>query len=257
MSQEVITKPKKAKMSQTRKLYILKLIGRIAVLLASVAIFIWRNEWLDVIEGFNFFDFSKLSPLHLLWLIWMVDMILQLIPVKGAMPLGSQKYFKSRFKPAAEFNAEKLRAYINEMTKSAYKVFIVWSAALLVMGVLYAFGVINAQHLFLVSVAFYVCDLICVLIWCPFRLLMRTRCCTSCRIFNWDHLMMFSPLIFVGSFFSYSLVIMAFAIWLIWEVSVMMHPERFWDKSNCSLKCSECTDKLCTQFCKRQKRTLR
>ena len=31
----------------------------------------------------------------------------------------------------------------------------------------------------------------------------------------------------------------------------MMYPERFWDHSNAALKCSECTDKLCTQYCRR------
>lgn len=27
------------------------------------------------------------------------------------------------------------------------------------------------------------------------------------------------------------------------------YPERFWDHSNAALQCSECTDKLCTQYC--------
>jgi len=100
-------------------------------------------------------------------------------------------------------------------------------------------------------VCFYVCDLICVLIWCPFRLLMKTRCCTTCRIFNWDHLMMFSPLIFMGGFYAVSLVVLAILAWLVWEVCIMMYPERFWDRSNAALKCSECTDKLCTQYCQK------
>ena len=64
------------------------------------------------------------------------------------------------------------------------------------------------------------CDLICVLIWCPFRLIMKNRCCTTCRIFNWDHLMMFSPLIFMGGFFASSLVILSAVAWLVWELCV-------------------------------------
>ena len=99
--------------------------------------------------------------------------------------------------------------------------------------------------------AFYVCDLICVLIWCPFRLLMRTRCCITCRIFNWDHLMMFSPLIFAGGFYTASLVILSLLAWLVWELCVMMYPERFWERSNAALRCSECTDKLFTQYCRK------
>jgi len=96
-----------------------------------------------------------------------------------------------------------------------------------------------------------VCDLICVLIWCPFRLIMKTRCCTTCRIFNWDHLMMFTPMLFVKSFFAASLLAMAIAVWAVWELCVAIYPERFWEGSNDALKCANCTDKLCTQYCRR------
>ena len=35
----------------------------------------------------------------------------------------------------------------------------------------------------------------------------------------------------------------------VWELCVMMYPERFWDHSNAALQCGACTDKLCTQYC--------
>ena len=66
--------------------------------------------------------------------------------------------------------------------------------------------------------------------------------------------MMFSPLIFIGGFVANSLVIMAAAVWLVWEIKVLRHPERFWEQSNEALKCSSCTDKLCTQYCEKNKR---
>ena len=133
-------------------------------------------------------------------------------------------------------------------------VFILWCALITAIGLLYRFDIINKMWLFMISVSFYVCDLICVLIWCPFRLMMKTRCCTTCRIFNWDHLMMFSPLIFMGGFFAISLFVVAFIAWLVWELCVAIYPERFWDESNQALKCSECTDKLCTQYCQKLRR---
>ena len=136
-------------------------------------------------------------------------------------------------------------------TKAAYKVFLLWCALVAALGVLYRLGVISTEALFLSSVLFYVCDLICVLIWCPFRLIMKNRCCTTCRIFNWDHLMMFSPLIYAGGFYAGSLVLLSAAAWLVWELCVMMYPERFWDHSNAALQCSACTDKLCTQYCRK------
>ena len=196
--------------------------------------------------------FSRFSLLHILWGIWVVDMLLQIIPIRNQLPLGSMKLFPSRFKPIREkINYEALRSYILTTTKAAYKVFLLWCALIAIIGALYWNGIITKTVLFMISVLFYVCDLICVLIWCPFRLLMKTRCCTTCRIFNWDHLMMFSPLVFMGGFYATSLVVMAFLAWLVWELCILIFPERFWDKSNAALKCSECTDKLCTQYCQK------
>ena len=146
---------------------------------------------------------------------------------------------------------EKVKKYIVNTTKAAYKVFILWSLLVIIIGGLYFCNVINSKIIFLISVLFYVCDLICVLIWCPFRLIMKNKCCTTCRIFNWDHLMMFSPLIFIGGFYAISLLILSVLAWLIWELCILIYPERFSDMTNISLKCSECTDKLCTQYCKK------
>ena len=240
----------KQPVSRVRKTYFIRLFGRIIVLFSVVAIYFFKSEWLDILHGNNFF--KKLSPLHILWIIWVIDMISQLIPVRKHLPLGSGKHFKENFKPIMDkINYKALREYIISTTKSAYKVFIIWSTLILVLGMLYKCSLLTESHLFLISVLFYVCDLICVLIWCPFRLIMKNRCCTTCRIFNWDHLMMFTPLLFINSFYSVSLLIMAFAVWTVWELCVMMYPERFWEQTNTALKCSECTDKLCTQYCQK------
>ena len=212
--------------------------------------YLFRRECFDVLDGLNFFTVP--SPLHLLWIIWVIDMFLQVIPIRNKVPLGSQKLFANRFRPIREkINHEALRSYIVSTTKAAYKVFLLWCALIAVIGILCCSGVIDRTALFMISVFFYVCDLICVLIWCPFRLIMKNRCCTTCRIFNWDHLMMFSPLIFQRGFFAHSLVLMSAVAWLVWELCVMMYPERFWDHSNAALQCSECTDKLCTQYCQK------
>ena len=237
-------------MSDTRKRYIMRLIGRCAVLVICIALCFVAPESYDILTGMNFFN--KISPFHLLWAIWIVDMFLQVIPVKNKMSLGSQKLFANKFKPIREkINRKALKKYIVSTTTAAYRVLILWVALIAVIGLLYFNGIINKTGLFLISVLFYVCDLICVLIWCPFRLMMRTKCCTTCRIFNWDHLMMFSPLIFIVGFYSVSLVVMALLAWLVWEVCILLYPERFWEVTNTALQCSECTDKLCTQYCRK------
>ena len=237
-------------MSKTRKRYVWRLAGRIVVLALCLLAWIKAPQTYDILEGMNFF--RTLSPLHLLWAVWVGDMVLQIVPIKNKVPLGSQKLFATRFRPIREkINYESLRRYVISTTRAAYRVFLLWCALIAVIGLLYGGGYISPIGLFMISVFFYVCDLICVLVWCPFRLMMRTRCCTTCRIFNWDHLMMFSPLIFLGGFYAISLVVLALAAWLVWELCVMLYPERFWEHSNAALKCSECTDKLCTQYCQK------
>ena len=237
-------------MSPIRKRYIGRLVARCIVLMLCTILWIADPAEFAILEGMNFF--RSLSSLHLLWVVWVMDMVQQIIPLKNQVPLGSQKLFANRFRPIREkINYEALRSYIVTTTKAAYKVFLLWWLLILLIGVLHVFGVVNKTGLFLISVVFYVCDLICVLIWCPFRLLMKTRCCTTCRIFNWDHLMMFSPMLFMGGFYGISLLVLAILAWLVWELCIMMYPERFWDQSNLALKCSECTDKLCTQYCRK------
>ena len=236
-------------MSITRKRYFIRLIGRIVIFIVCL-ILCFKPHFYDILEGMNFFN--SFHVLHILWFIWIFDMILQIIPIKNKVALGSQKLFLNRFKPIhGKNNKIALRNYIKNTTASAYKVFIIWTLLIILIGILYYFNIINKIWLFMFSVFFYICDLICVLIWCPFRLIMKNKCCTTCRIFNWDHLMMFSPLIFCGGFFAISLVVMSFLAWLIWELSILLYPERFSEMTNISLRCSNCTDKLCTQYCKK------
>lgn len=236
--------------SGIRNIYIAKLAGRILILCLCGYIYVSDQSQFDILHGMNFF--SSISIFHILWGIWMIDMFWQVVPVKNRIALGSQKLFRMRFRPIREkINKQSLKDYIVSTTKSAYLVFVLWTALIAVMGVLYQKQMIDDTFLFMSAVVFYVCDLICVLIWCPFRLIMRNRCCTTCRIFNWDHLMMFSPFVYVGGFYAGSLLAVSVLAWLIWELAVLVYPERFWEYSNDALKCTNCTDQLCTQYCKK------
>ena len=232
-------------MSRIRKIYFARLAGRVFILALCILLFLTRPETFAPLEGMRFFD--GLSPMHLLWLIWMIDMLAQLIPFKKDISIGSLKLFARHFRPIRDrISRQALRAHLRSATQSAFWVLLVWTAVIAALGALHAAGVLSDMHLFLFTVFFYVCDLICVLIWCPFRLLMRNRCCTTCRIFNWDHLMMFSPLIFLNSFFARSLVAMAAAVFLVWEITLRRHPERFLECTNLALRCGSCTDRLCS-----------
>lgn len=249
-----INNRQKTPMSKVRKTYMGRLIGRCIALIISILVWIYDKEQFVVLEGMNFF--KKLSLPHILWGIWLLDMLSQLIPVKSYISLGSQKNFASRFRAAErETDEEALRKYTVSSAKGAAKVLVLWVCFIAVIGACYHSGLFDKSVLLLITIFFYVCDLICVLIWCPFRVIMGNRCCTTCRIFNWDHLMMFSPMIFVGGFYAMSLFYLALAIFIVWELCVFLHPERFWEQTNVALKCVNCTDKLCTQYCGRARRT--
>ena len=231
--------------SVMRKNYILRFVGRALVLLAAIAVYILHPESFSVLEGMNFF--RKFSILHLLWALWVLDMVLQMIPSRRFIALGSQKQFGKHFQPAPRTpHPETLRGFIKTSNRSAGVVLIIWILLVLVLGGLYLLGILDRGIMVLISTAFYVCDLICVLFWCPFRVFfMKNRCCTTRRIFNWDHLMMFVHLLFIPSFFTLSLGIASVIIFLVWELMFFRHPERFWDRSNRALRCISCTDRLC------------
>ena len=237
-------------MSQIRKIYFARLFGRLFILLLSLILFFLKPDIFAPIEGLRFFESPSL--LHLLWLIWMLDMFAQLFPIKRRLSIGSLKVFRQHFRPIREkINRNALKMHIVNAGWGAFRVLVVWTLLIAVLGALHAADILSHVHLFLITIVFYVCDLICVLIWCPFRLMMKNRCCTTCRIFNWDHLMMFSPLIFTPSFYCTSLLLTSVAVFIVWEVCILLYPERFFEQTNAALTCANCTDKLCTQYCRK------
>lgn len=233
--------------SKFRKIYEGKFLFRCFVLIATLSLLIAVPEQFDVMSGWNFF--KEFSLFHILWVIWMADMLLQIFPSRKYLPLGSSKFSLKDFIPREIKNIrnlENLLSYIKKCNRDTIKIGIVWFLLTAAIGVLYFSGIIGRNMLLVLSVAFYVCDLICVLFWCPFRVwFMKNRCCTTCRIFNWDHMMMFSPIVFVPGFFTWSLCAGALIVLAIWEVSFALHPERFYEGTNEALKCSNCTDQLC------------
>lgn len=233
-------------MSSMRKVYMGRFVGRCLALAAVTFLMFTAPEQFDVLEKGSFFQ--KPSLLHLLWAVWLVDMLTQLVPAtKAVVALGSQKSFLKHFRPALPpITTHSLRERMVRATKRAYIVFVIWAILIAALGILYGKKIIGDLGLFWISCLFYVCDLICVLFWCPFRhFIMKNRCCTTCRIFNWDHLMMFTPLIYVGGFYCTSLVVLSIVVFLVWEWTALRHPERFDEGTNQALKCAECTDRLC------------
>ena len=100
--------------------------------------------------------------------------------------------------------------------------------------------------MFLLYCAYSVCDVICILFFCPFQSwFLKNKCCSACRIYNWDYAMMFTPLFFVRKGYTWSLLALSVALLVRWEIVFYRHPERFSEKTNEYLRCANCTEKLC------------
>lgn len=118
-----------------------------------------------------------------------LDILKKFFP-SGRLSLGAQKLFAGRYRAA---------------DCSALLVAAVWIGFNLIFFVLYRQGIIGVPELMLLTLFYFLSDMICVLYFCPFRLMMHTRCCTTCRIFNWDSMMMCTSLLFIGGIYGWSL----------------------------------------------------
>ena len=57
--------------------------------------------------------------------------------------------------------------------------------------------------------------------------------------------MMFTPLFFVRGILTWSLLFLAVALLVRWEITFFKYPERFSENTNRYLECANCTEKLC------------
>ena len=242
------------KPSVMRKTYFVRFLYRCVVLLAVSVLLILRPQTADIIQGngvLTSFHWTHLG-LYFLWGAWVFDMLFQLIPGKRMYAMGSLKVFGCNYSPCASCARVDRKALRRKLFWEGVRVWYFWgplTAALAVAWFVWLKPMGAYWFPLLFVVAFYVCDLICVLVWCPFRVFfMKNRCCTTCRIFNWDHFMMFTPFLFVPGLYSWSLAGLALISMIFWEITVFTHPERFTDQCNDSLKCKNCTDRLCGKF---------
>ncbi len=180
-------------------------------------------------------------PLPLaVWLIFIFEMLCRFFP-SSIESMGCQKQFSRNYRPTEEGKTPVNQPwYITALTAA------VWIALNGVIGLLKYFDVIDNGILLLICLFYSVCDLICILFFCPFQTwIMKNRCCTTCRIYNWDFAMMFTPLLFIPRFYTYSLLGCALLLVIRWEVAYRRHPERFSTETNACLNCKNCEEKLC------------
>ena len=182
------------------------------------------------------------------WLVYAVEMVMRFFPSSFESP-GCQKQFARNYVPADDPE----RA--SQGRDSAMLIALIWVVFNGIFGALHMTGVLDDGIMILLCSAYGVCDMICILFFCPFQSwIMKNKCCSSCRIYNWDYAMMFTPLFFVRRFYGWSLLLLSVALLVRWELAYYLYPERFFEQTNAYLRCQNCTEKLCAH--KKQLRTL-
>ena len=128
------------------KKYIARLVFRLVVGGAIAALYFLRPEAFSVLEGMRFFD--RFSLLHILWIVWMFNMILQMIPLKNFIALGSQKlfkrYYRSKDADKSVSKAEK-HNFIRKSNKGAAAVMVIWMTITAAIGFLFKNDLINTR----------------------------------------------------------------------------------------------------------------
>ncbi len=228
-------------LSQISTLHYIKLVFRSALFLVATVAYIVnrRNATGGMFGGAE----NRPAILMVLWLIFAVEMILRFFPSK-LESMGCEKQFLRNFSPAICSGAQTDEKH--KHAKSTLSVAAVWIFLNAAIGALYLTKHIDQGILLLISLAFSVCDMVCILFFCPFQTwIMKNKCCGSCRIYNWDYAMMLTPLIFLKSIYTWSLLALSFGLLVKWEITYCRHPERFSETINDSLSCSNCQEKLC------------
>lgn len=226
---------RRIKLSKISAMHYFKLVFRSLLLLAAGVDYILAR-----LNGGDMGKMAQMSPVKVfIWIVFALEMGMRFFPSR-LESMGCQKVFKRNFRPSGTVKE------CPDDVRSTLMVAAAWVLFNGLIGAAYAVGWIDKGILVLISLAYSVCDMICILFYCPFQeWFMKNKCCGTCRIYNWDFAMMFTPLIFVGGFWSWSLVALSLGLLFQWELRHWRHPEWFYEQTNLSLACANCQEKLC------------
>lgn len=219
-------------------LHYVRLCYRGALFIALLVIYI-RGRIYSSTDHISSMLRQKPSIVRVIWVVFVVEMILRFFPSKLESP-GSQKQFRKNYIKSGYTDI------VIQDNNGTMLAMLVWICFNLIFGWLYMAGILDDGIMLLLCCFYSVCDMICILFFCPFQTwFLKNKCCSTCRIYNWDYAMMFTPLFFVRDPYSMSLLVLSLALMFRWEITFFRHPEYFSEKTNEFLHCKNCTEKLC------------
>ena len=156
--------------------------------------------------------------LTLAWVIFAVEMVLRFFPSRLESP-GCQKQFRRNY-----IKSGKTEIVIHD-NNSTVLVALIWIVFNGIFGALRMLDIFDDGIMILLCAAYSVCDMICILFFCPFQTwFLKNKCC---RAYAW------------------SLLALSVLLLVRWEITFYRHPERFSENTNDYLRCANCTEKLC------------
>lgn len=223
----------------TNKTQYFKLITRgLALILAFALIIFYQNLFISIFTR----DILFFKTYHLVWAVVMIYLIAMLIPRHSSKNIGAGKAFARNYKEnSAKISGDKLKKFTRKANAGAKKIALFWLALLTFIAVLFYSKLLSSYSLILISILFVFLDSVFINFWCPFRVwVMRNKCCNACQIYYWGPILAFSHLVFIVSFWTYSIVFVALLVLIQWEYLHQTHPERFSEIINANLMCDNC-----------------
>ncbi|MBQ8345306.1 MAG: hypothetical protein IJY42_03460 [Clostridia bacterium] len=235
-------RPAKRAFTKIVALHYCKLVIRSLIFLSALGLFIYHR----VQKSDSYFGPIGSHPvvLGVIWCMFAFEMVMRFFP-SPIETMGCQKQLAQNYKPRTEEPVCRSALGL-QSAKATFWAAAAWIMPNAVMVLLYLLGIFNDGIMVLITLAYSVCDIICILFFCPFQTwIMKNQCCVTCRIYNWDYAMMFTPFLMLPHPYTWSLLGMALVLLLVWEIQFRRHPERFSIRSNASLSCATCKEKLC------------
>lgn len=230
------------------KRYSVKLLARILIFVFVFGLYLVNKDLiLEILtHKFSFgIENYGVTPMHVIWLVFMIMMISHLFP-NDKLSMALRKNKRETYVEVPGYSQLELMKFVQEQNVKAWKIMLIWLSFNAVWGMLYLFGIMDGADLFMLTVFYFLCDYICILFFCPFQtFIMKNKCCVNCRIYDWGHFMMFTPMLFIKNFYSWSLFFTSLVVLIHWEIIYAKYPQRFWYGSNQTLQCKHCKDKTC------------
>ena len=193
----------------------------------------------------SFFTFPLSSPVkvyHILWALVIFILLKRMIP-RFNKKISSRKIFGGFYDEADGISpkrGEQMRRIKAMADRGALKSAFYWSLLLADMALWRMVGMFNDTWIYITVLFFVFMDQFCVSVFCPFKWLAKSKCCSTCRINNWGYIMAFSPLVFIPAFWTWSIVAISIIVVIQWEYLYHRHPQRFFETHNTALMCRNC-----------------